>query len=133
MGTEAEENKDARAIRRWRAFVWNNIRPLEREITSVLVRNSHLIHDREFPQTFSEFLDNSAKFEFVVERRKNEAGRLETLAHFTDDDYLPDHNSTGEPNYKELFQHVSLRYQRLQDDRDEVKLSLSGGAREKGV
>lgn len=33
--SEAEDNRDAKAIRRWRSFVWNNIRPLEREIHEV--------------------------------------------------------------------------------------------------
>ena len=130
---EAEAKKDAGAIRRWRSFVWNNIRPLEREIHQVLVKNSHLIHDFKYPEEFNDFLNHSARFEFVVERWKNEQGKLETTAEFTSDDFLEDYNSTGEPNYNQLFQHVSSKYEKLQNEREEILLNLSGNARENGI
>ena len=130
---DAEENKDASAIRRWRSFVWNNIRPLEREIHDVFTKNAHLIADKKFPKEFDNFLSHSAKLEFIVERWKNQWGLLETTSEFTSDDYLEEHNSPGEPNYSELYEHVSDRYQRLQDKRDNVMMSLSGGAQASGI
>ena len=130
---EAEENRDARAIRRWRSFVWNNIRPLEREIHDVFITNAHLIADSKFPEEFNKFLNHSAKFEFVVERWKNQWGMLETTNEFTDDDYIEENNYTGEPNYSELFDHVAEKYEQLQDQRDEIMTSLSSGAYKSGL
>ena len=130
---DAEDKKDAKAIRRWRSFVWNNIRPLEREIHDVLTQNAHLISDKSFPREFDDFLSHSARLEFIIERWKNQWGLLETTAEFTSDDYLEEHNSPGEPNYSELYDHVANRYQQLQEKRATVMTSISGGAQASGL
>ena len=97
------------------------------------MKNSHLIHDFKYPEEFNDFLNHSARFEFVVERWKNEQGKLETTTQFTQDDFQEDHNSTGEPNYKELFEHVSKKYEKLQNEREEIVLNLSGNAKQNGI
>ena len=133
--SDAETKKDDEAIRRWRSFVWNNIRPLEREIHDLFIKNAHLVaRDRgKFPDEFNEFLNHSARFEFIMERWKNEAGMLEITTQFTGDDYLEEHNSPGEPNYNELFDHVSVKYEHLQNKRDEIMMSLSSGVESSGI
>lgn len=130
---EAEQKRDADSIRRWRSFVWNNIRPLEREIHHVLTQNAHLIADKAYPTEFDDFLNHSARLEFIVERWKNQWGLLETTESFTNDDYLEEHNTPGEPNYQELFDHVASRYQHLQEQKDAALKSLSGAVRDSGV
>ena len=130
---EAEEKKDAKAIRRWRSFVWNNIRPLEREINQVLTKNAHLIADKAYPCEFDDFLNHSARLEFIIERWKNQWGLLETTEAFTSDDYLEENNTPGEPNYTELFDHVSQRYRYLQEQKEVALTSLSGGVTDSGI
>jgi len=131
--SEASEKKDAEAIRRWRAFVWNNIRPLEREIHNVFTTNAHLIADSKFPEEFNAFLSHTARFEFIVERWKNQWGMLETTNEFTADDFLEEYNFPGKPNYNELFSHVAKKYEALQDQRDEILTSLSSRADRAGI
>ena len=109
---KAQETKDAEAIWRWRSFVWNNLRPVEKKIVDLISENSHLIVD-EFPSEFDVFLKNHSKFEFTIQRWKNKKGEVEDTIDYDDEDFLEQFNAPKDINYDELFDHIKGKCEEL--------------------
>jgi len=63
---EAEKRKDGEMIRRWRRFVLDVLLPLDQTAQDLIVTNAHLISG-DFPEEFSRFLEDFARFKFITE------------------------------------------------------------------
>jgi len=130
---EAEKRKDGEMIRRWRRFVLDVLLPLDQTAQDLIVTNAHLISG-DFPEEFSRFLEDFARFKFITECWKDRNGYPVTEDKFTEDDFSFERNALPCLYDNRLLEHLTSKYGQLRakqralsvdqsDDVDDRKIS----------
>jgi len=108
----AEQLKNPEMIQKWRKYYHTFILPLDQKAEELILNMAHLIaDDGDLPKEFIEFLQNFARFKFIMEDWKNTNGSLESCEEMCESDFLMETNHGCEND--KILSLVARKYKKL--------------------